>query len=297
MFKSFSVLRSLCGCCDRGAVEREEEDGHRKTRDGMDVSLVDARMLDAAGSMAQKDLFCGGQGDGPGRTKNRLVGIDGTRTDSTRGVGVKGFDVVSVAYAGEERNLAPDKIEVLKYLLPFKHDTRPTLVLDLDQTLVYSTFEMPRCYDFDIRVPGMGSVIYVKLRPHMARFIETIGASYEIVVFTAAKKEYAQRVVGEIDRNRHIKHILYRDSCTLFNGKYIKDLSRLGRPLSDVILVDDIPYSYKLQPRNGVHIPPYTGEDNDDALLELMEFLRRLPKGESLCDHIVQAPFKADVAR
>ena len=137
-----------------------------------------------------------------------------------------------------------------------KCDTKPTLVLDLDQTLLYSTFEMPRCYDFDIRVPGNPSaVIYVNLRPHIAQFISIIGMIYEIVVFTAAKKEYAQKVISEIDKSGRINHFLYRESCKIFNGKYIKDLSRLGRPLISIILIDDIPYSYKLQPRNGVHIP------------------------------------------
>jgi RNA polymerase II subunit A small phosphatase-like protein len=108
------------------------------------------------------------------------------------------------------------------------------------------------------------------------KFIETIGLNYEIVVFTAAKNEYAPKVINEIDRNGCKNHILYRESCTIFDGKYIKDLSKLGRSLNNVI-VDDIPFSYKLKPKNGIHISPYTGEENDDSLLELMTFLRRLP--------------------
>lgn len=195
-----------------------------------------------------------------------------------------------LAREAERRGLAPDK----KHLLPLKRDRRPTLVLDLDQTLVHSTFEMPRCYDFSIRLPGC-CAIFVKLRPHIVSFIESVGRRYEIVVFTAAKKEYAGRVIEEIDRTGCIAHVLCRDSCTLFDGKYIKDLSRLGRPLNSVVLVDDIPYSYKLQPQNGIHIPPYTGEEGDDALQELMLFLCGLSPEEDISGHVVRAPFKADV--
>jgi carboxy-terminal domain RNA polymerase II polypeptide A small phosphatase len=187
-----------------------------------------------------------------------------------------------------------EAVEKQEYLLPQKRDEKPTLVLDLDQTLVYSTFEVPRSYDFTVRVPGStGGVIYVKIRPFAVEFIKKISSKFEIVIFTAAKREYAQAVIKEIDRGGCISHILYRESCTLYNGKYIKDLSRLGRRLSNVLLVDDIPYSYQLQPQNGVHIPPYVGEA-DDALFELMRFLGKVSDFGNLMEHTMKVPFKVN---
>ena len=41
-----------------------------------------------------------------------------------------------------------------------------------------------------------------------------------------------------LDPYNRISHILFRDSCSVHRGKYVKDLSRLGRRLQDVILVD-----------------------------------------------------------
>lgn len=267
MFRPLEVIKRFCSCCNREAAEIDEKNKYEKIENRIrTVALVDMKTPDTT--------IQNGIG---GREMSTEISVEGNDSE-------------------DRAKHAPDRIRMLEYLLPFKCDTKPTLVLDLDQTLVYSTFEMPRCYDFGIRIPNNPSaVIYVKLRPHVARFIDVIGVMYEIVVFTAARKEYAQKVISEIDKDGVIKHILYRDSCTLFDGKYIKDLSRLGRPLTSVILVDDIPYSYKLQPRNGVHIPPYTGDENDDALLELMRFLQRLPRDEDFFDHIVQAPFKANI--
>ncbi|AFM99221.1 Dullard-like phosphatase domain-containing protein [Encephalitozoon hellem ATCC 50504] len=176
--------------------------------------------------------------------------------------------------------------------LPRKHDARPTLVLDLDNTLVHSTFEMPEIYDFCVEVPkSKGMSIYVKVRPHTAEFIDEVGAMYELVIFTAAKREYAGKVVEMIDANKNISHTLYRESCTLTNGRYVKDLCKLGRPLNKVIMVDDSPHSYEFQPRNGIHIPPYTGATNDDSLLKVMKYLKELSK-DDLVGSMDQVPFR-----
>jgi RNA polymerase II subunit A small phosphatase-like protein len=71
----------------------------------------------------------------------------------------------------------------------------------------------------------------------------------EIVIFTASVARYAEPVIRNL--NVDVDHILYRDSCTKVrqhSGEeiYVKDLSKLGRDLSRVILVDNSPtcYSY-----------------------------------------------------
>lgn len=179
----------------------------------------------------------------------------------------------------------------MQLVSPQKNDLGRTVVLDLDNTLVYSTFKKPRLYDFCLEVPGKKNLqIYVKVRPHAVEFISIVGAIYEVIIFTAAKKEYAEKVIGIIDANKRIAYSLYRDSCTLVNGKYVKDLCKLGKPLNEVILVDDSPHSYEFQPHNGIHIPPYTGEKDDDSLLKIMKFLREIHE-DGMFGSIHQTPF------
>jgi RNA polymerase II subunit A small phosphatase-like protein len=62
---------------------------------------------------------------------------------------------------------------------------------------------------------------------------------FEIVVFTASCKEYALPVIDAIDTHSTVSYKLWRKHCDLYNGSYIKDLSRLGRPLDKIVMIDN----------------------------------------------------------
>lgn len=53
----------------------------------------------------------------------------------------------------------------------------------------------------------------------------------------------------------------------------MKDLRVLGRKLSNVLLVDNAPYSYLMQLENGIPIIPYYRGKDDDELIGLEEYL------------------------
>ena len=62
---------------------------------------------------------------------------------------------------------------------------------------------------------------------------------YELVVFTASQKQYADKVIAEIDPKKRISHVLYRDHCLIINKVYyLKNLKILGRDLKQAVLVD-----------------------------------------------------------
>jgi RNA polymerase II subunit A small phosphatase-like protein len=50
-------------------------------------------------------------------------------------------------------------------------------------------------------------------------------------MFTASVAEYAEPLYQRIDRHNVTAACLFREHCTYENGLYVKDLSRLGRPL------------------------------------------------------------------
>jgi RNA polymerase II subunit A small phosphatase-like protein len=91
-------------------------------------------------------------------------------------------------------------------------------------------------------------------RPFVDYFIDKLGPLYELVVFTASVPQYAEPLLELLDPKRLIKHRLYRDSCTSFNGMFIKDLSRLGREVEKACLIDNSLSCGYFHPQNTIGI-------------------------------------------
>ncbi|KAJ3246226.1 Carboxy-terminal domain RNA polymerase II polypeptide A small phosphatase 1 [Chytriomyces hyalinus] len=167
---------------------------------------------------------------------------------------------------------------------PFLPPQRPqdagkkTLVLDLDETLVCSSSTpIP---DADLVIPlksnGQRRPVFVRVRPYVQMFLEKLGDDFEIVVFTASVPEYANAVLNRIDPGRRIRHRLYREHCKLFHGGWIKDLSKLGRQMESIILLDNCAVSYTYQPLNGVPCTTWYSDKSDTELAELIPFMLRI---------------------
>lgn len=101
---------------------------------------------------------------------------------------------------------------------------------------------------------------------------------YEIVIFTAAMQDYADWVIDQIDPEGYIKYRLYRQHALPCGSIYIKDLSRIGRDISKMIIVDNVPENFQLQPDNGIFITSWFDDANDTALNELTPILCEIVK-------------------
>ena len=105
---------------------------------------------------------------------------------------------------------------------------------------------------------------------------------YEIVIFTAAVKDYADFILNYIDKTtpeksqNYISHRLYRDHCELDDGVYVKDLSKIGRDQSKTIIVDNIRDNFERQPVNGIEILTWLSDPADRELYKLGMFLQSL---------------------
>lgn len=165
--------------------------------------------------------------------------------------------------------------------LPPKNQDAPelTLVLDLDETLVHCSVEPVHLPDFTFPVEFHNATytVYAKQRPHLQEFLRKIHGKYEIVIFTASQKVYANELLNLIDPERKFfHHRLFRESCLAVEGNFLKDLNVLGRDLSKTILVDNSPHAFGYQVDNGIPIESWFEEVNDRELLKLERFLRSL---------------------
>jgi RNA polymerase II subunit A small phosphatase-like protein len=87
---------------------------------------------------------------------------------------------------------------------------------------------------------------------------------------------YANPLVDTIDPDRYIPFRLFRDHCFSYQGSYIKDLSLLGRPMSELIIVDNSPNAYHFHPENAVPILSWYDDPDDRCLFEMIPLLEAL---------------------
>ncbi|KAI8631045.1 NIF-domain-containing protein [Xylariaceae sp. FL1651] len=168
-----------------------------------------------------------------------------------------------------------------KFLLPpieprFKG--RKCLVLDLDETLVHSSFKILHQADFTIPVEIEGNYhnVYVIKRPGVDQFMKRVGELYEVVVFTASVSKYGDPLLDQLDIHKVVHHRLFRESCYNHQGNYVKDLSQIGRDLKDTIIIDNSPTSYIFHPQHAVPISSWFSDAHDNELLDLIPVLEDL---------------------
>ncbi|EGR33138.1 NLI interacting factor-like phosphatase family protein, putative [Ichthyophthirius multifiliis] len=119
-----------------------------------------------------------------------------------------------------------------KYKVFCEFHAKKTIVLDLDETLVHSSFQKNADYDLiiTIEVQQQQSQVYVKKRPGCDFFIEVLSQYYEIIIFTASLQEYANPVIDYIDQNKRSSMRLFRENCTfLYNSSYSSTSSLSSR--------------------------------------------------------------------
>lgn len=114
-----------------------------------------------------------------------------------------------------------------------------------------------------------------RVRPGCDRFLKEMSELYEVGIFTAAMQDYADWVLDTIDPNKYISFRLYRQHATPTGMVYIKDLSKLGRPLQKTIIVDNVAENFSKQPDNGIFIKSWFDDTSDTALIELAPLLKR----------------------
>ncbi|KAH3665862.1 hypothetical protein OGAPHI_004050 [Ogataea philodendri] len=152
------------------------------------------------------------------------------------------------------------------------------LVLDLDETLVHSSFKYIRHSDFVIPVEIENQIhnVYVIKRPGVDEFLKRCGELYEVVVFTASVSRYGDPLLDILDVHKSVHHRLFRESCYNYQGNYIKNLSQMGRPLKDLIIIDNSPASYIFHPQHSIPISSWFSDTHDCELIDLLPFLEDL---------------------
>ena len=144
-----------------------------------------------------------------------------------------------------------------------------SLILDLDETLVH----------FKIN-PDSANEGVLRVRPGIVEFLDAVDKYYELIIFTAATQDYADLLIDAVEENKiYFEHRLYRQHTVIIGNDFVKDLSRVGRPLDKIAIVDNMPQNFRLQKENGINIKAFWGEEAyDTALVDLGNILVNIAK-------------------
>jgi len=173
---------------------------------------------------------------------------------------------------------------------------KKTLVIDLDETLIHSVSRgtthvnssQGHIIEVKFSISGISTLYFVHKRPYCDLFLTKVSEWYNIVIFTASMKEYADPVIDwlETSLSGSFSKRLYRNDCTLRDGVgYIKDLSILTKMhhssksfsqevgLSEIIIIDNSPVSYAMNVDNAIQVEGWINDQSDTDLLNLIPLL------------------------
>ncbi|PWA92784.1 mitochondrial import inner membrane translocase subunit TIM50 [Artemisia annua] len=135
-----------------------------------------------------------------------------------------------------------------------------TLVLDLNETLLYSNWNRDRGWR-TFKRPGVND------------FLEHVGQFYEIIVYSDQQEMEVDSIVNRLDEKQVISYRLSRPATRYKDGKHYRDLSKLNRDPSRILYLSGNALKNCLQPENCVPLKPWKCETEDTALVDLIPFL------------------------
>lgn len=171
--------------------------------------------------------------------------------------------------------------EMGKMLIPpqdSKFLGRVTVVLDLDETLVYAR-----------EGPLYG-------RPGLDSLMKLLADRFEAVAWSAGIKPYTQAILRTIDKSNAVQHCVYRHK-KWFTGQagYCKDLTMLGRDIASTLIIENTPDCIRGFENNGILVSDYEGGEGYDPTLECIVFVlqdmleRRECEGMSVPQYIASS--------
>ncbi|ODN04244.1 Carboxy-terminal domain RNA polymerase II polypeptide A small phosphatase 1 [Orchesella cincta] len=288
-------LLNSCCCC----VRKQSSSSSSSSKNGNSCSEQKTNQPGAWGDGTEPHVLSrGGEGVCVGGGPNTALASSSTSSSLGEDASVNGITagLCSVVVNGEQRAGSTGA-----YLLPpcLPQDrNRACMVIDLDETLVHSSFKVAIIHfhlpvvnyhpisnaDFivPVEIDGVVHQVYVAKRPYVDEFLQKMGELYECVLFTASLAKYADPVADLLDKWGVFRTRLFRDACVFHRGNYVKDLNKLGRSLHRVVIVDNSPASYIFHPDNAVPVASWFDDSTDTELLYLIPFFERLSSVENV---------------
>eukprot|EP00826_Nyctotherus_ovalis_P057427 TRINITY_DN7846_c0_g1_i20.p1 TRINITY_DN7846_c0_g1~~TRINITY_DN7846_c0_g1_i20.p1 ORF type:complete len:187 (+),score=24.91 TRINITY_DN7846_c0_g1_i20:92-652(+) len=166
----------------------------------------------------------------------------------------------------------------------------------MDDTLIHTLVPMFNYSKINVDYENAKTVVYedsasstlfsvqVIIRPYAIQLLQELSIIYEIVIFTAAEKCYADGILDLLDpENKYISHRIYRENCIIKNRHIAKDLRIFkNRDINNIVIVDNMITCFAEHLSNGIHVPSYFGEEHDNFLEKVLKLLKEIADCRSI---------------
>lgn len=171
------------------------------------------------------------------------------------------------------------------------------LILDLDETLIHTDFDYKfQKHDVYLKLimeDSMESILPINIRPYLKEFLEFTSTHFEIAVFTASCKEYAEMLAKHLDPDKkYFKYVFSRESCVIYKKLYLKFIEIFNVHPKNCIIVDNSLFSFAYNLSNGILVTSFYDEKDDEDLLSLKEFLEAAIIDSSDCRDKIETTFE-----
>jgi len=156
--------------------------------------------------------------------------------------------------------LLPDPVK------PPYHQPPYTVLIELNGVLVHPEWTYKTGWRF-------------KKRPGVDYFLKSLtGYHFELVIYTHEPGMIAFPIVEALDQGGqgYFHYRLFRDSTKYEDGVHLKDLDKLNRNLSKVILIDCNEKAVGHNRTNALILPKWKGNDDDRTLIDLASLIQTI---------------------
>ena len=163
-------------------------------------------------------------------------------------------------------------------LLKHKIEKKRYLILDLDETLIFSSRRKISSKSIFIE-----KNVYLNKRPYLKEFLNNVSKRFNLILFTASEKSYAEKILRFIDKKNNFFMLkFFRKDCVILPGNLIlKNLEFLQNfKEKNLAIIDNSVNHFFKNLNNCIPIVPFFGDVKDMELIYLDNFLKEICKAK-----------------
>lgn len=170
---------------------------------------------------------------------------------------------------------------------------KPLVILDLDETLIHSTYDNEQKLDGYTKIKDEDGLSFqIRKRPGLDLFLKFCFEFYNVAIWTASGRTYAMPAIKFVfgDLVKQLKFIYTaKETVRKISDSWLQTTQINIKPLTKVwkrkkyrnlytkkntIIVDDTPITFCRNYGNAIKIDPYSGESDDKELLRICHILK-----------------------